>query len=344
MNKRARVGTPQKGMSGKVSGLLEGWGTITAGQVAKLAGLSKGLQGSPKAADIAGVLRDTLGSFVSFLQDQGTMVSDLMAEVVLLESKLGEVEIKLEESEEKIAHLEKSRITKSQTDSRKEMTEKVKVSAKQFKIFDVDFKKEIGDRKELLGAAKSGILDRISDSRRAKYEELVRTATVQVLARTTTRRKQKDTDKDIWTAPILFTVDDRETRWELEDTLRSNGLFPTFHWDRDIMDSVKEMRTKINSEFPEDKFMVRIRPEERAGNWQIKADVKPREGKVRFKLGATWAIPPLDSAIRDQIEDWAKPKLAQKPSWAKVVASGSAGNTLDSAAAVISSATTMDME
>jgi hypothetical protein len=109
------------------------------------------------------------------------------------------------------------------------------------------------------------------------------------------------------------------------------------------MDSVKEMRTKINTEFPEDKFMVRIRPEERAGNWQIKA-VKPREGKERFKLGATWAIPPLDSAIRDQIEDWAKPKLAQKPSWAKVVASGSASNISDSAAAGNSAAATMDTE
>ncbi len=90
--------------------------------------------------------------------------------------------------------------------------------------------------------------------------------------------------------------------------------------------------------------MVRIRPEERAGNWQIKADVKPREGKERFKMGATWAIPPLDSAIRNQIEDWAKPKLAQKPSWAKVVATGSAGNTGDNAGTAISAATIMDTE
>ncbi len=57
----------------------------------------------------------------------------------------------------------------------------------------------------------------------------------------------------------------------------------------------------------------------------MKADVKPWEGKERFKLGATWAIPPLDSSIREQVDDWAKPKLAQKQSWAKVVATGSAG-------------------
>jgi hypothetical protein len=325
MSKRARVGTPQKGMSGKVSGLLEGWGTLTANQVTKLNSVSKALQGAPKAADIAGVLRETLGSFVTFLQDQGTVISDLMAEFVLLENKVVEAEEKLEDNEEKIASLEKNRITKSQVDSRKEMTEKVKVSAKQFKIFDVDFKKEIGDRKELITAAKKSILERISDSRKKKYEDLVRTATMQVLARQTTKRKLKDSDTDIWTAPILFTVEDRETRWELEDTLRSNGLFPTFHWDREMLDSVKEMRTRITADYPEDKFMVRIRPEERAGNWQIKADVKPREGKERFKLGATWAIPPLDASIREQVEDWAKPKMAQKPSWAKVVATGSAG-------------------
>ncbi len=109
--------------------------------------------------------------------------------------------------------MEKCRVTKSQVDSRKEMTEKIKMSSKQFKIFDVDFKGEISDRKELLAVAKKGIRDSISDSRRAKYDELVRTATVQVLARTTTKRKLKDSDSEVWTAPILFTVEDRETRW-----------------------------------------------------------------------------------------------------------------------------------
>jgi hypothetical protein len=201
---------------------------------------------------------------MTFLQDQGTVISDLMAEVVLLEGKVCDNEVKLEENEEKLANLERNSITKSQIDSRKEMTEKVKVSAKQFKVFDVDFKKEIGDRKELLAAAKSCILEQISDSRKKKYEDLVRTATMQVLARQTTKRKLKDTDTDIWTAPILFTVEDRETRWELEDTLRSNGLYPTFHWDRYMLDSVKEMRTRLVADYPEDKFMIRIRPEEKS--------------------------------------------------------------------------------
>jgi hypothetical protein len=308
MGKRPRIGTPQKGMTSKVSGMLEGWGSITATQVAKLTGLSKSLQGAPKAADIASALRDTLGSLVGFLQDQGTMISDLMSEVVKLEERIVETESRQDEEEEKIASLEKSRVTKNQMDSRQDMTEKVKASSKQFKLFDIDFKKEVSDRKELMATAKNSILERISESRRAKYEELIRTATMQVLARANTKRRVKDSDTEVWTAPVLVTVEDRDTRWELEDTLRSNGLYPTFHWDRDILDSVKTMRENIVKEYPEDKYMVRIRPEERAGSWHIKADVRPQEGNERFKLGATWAVPPLDPAIRDQVEDWAKPK------------------------------------
>jgi hypothetical protein len=92
MGKRARVGTPSKGSTGKVSALLEGWGTVTAGQITKLATLSRSLQGTPKAADIAGVLRETLTSFTTFLQDQSTIVSDLMSEFVLLEERTNELE------------------------------------------------------------------------------------------------------------------------------------------------------------------------------------------------------------------------------------------------------------
>lgn len=33
------------------------------------------------------------------------------------------------------------------------------------------------------------------------------------------KRKQQDSDKDIRMAPILFMVEDCETKWELEDML-----------------------------------------------------------------------------------------------------------------------------
>ncbi len=112
MGKRARVGTPSKGTTGKVSALLEGWGAVTAGQITRLAALSKSLQGAPKAADLASVLRETLTSFTTFLQDQSTIVSDLMSEFVTLEERTNNLEARQDEDEEKIGNLEKNRITK----------------------------------------------------------------------------------------------------------------------------------------------------------------------------------------------------------------------------------------
>jgi hypothetical protein len=37
---------------------------------------------------------------------------------------------------------------------------------------------------------------------------------MQILARTTTKHKDKD-NKEIWTAPTMVTVEDPETRWEV---------------------------------------------------------------------------------------------------------------------------------
>jgi hypothetical protein len=115
---------------------------------------------------------------------------------------------------------------------------------------------------------------------------------LQALARTTTRRKDQKTDNKIWTAPILYSVEDRETRWELEDLMRGPNLYPTFHWNRETVGLVKEMRTALKEKFPEDTNFIRIRPEEREGRWKLKADVKPRKVEgMRFRLGAVTFLP-----------------------------------------------------
>jgi hypothetical protein len=131
------------------------------------------------------------------------------------------------------------------------------------------------------------------------------------------KRKEQDTDKEIWTAPILLSVDDRENRWELEDILRQSKVYPNFHWSKEMVGLVKDMRNNLKEKF-DDKYFVRIRPEERDGKWRIKADVKPREGNERFKLGATWEIPPMCPEIRRKVPGWAT------PTWAQVVASNGA--------------------
>jgi hypothetical protein len=74
------------------------------------------------------------------------------------------------------------------------------------------------------------------------------------------------------------------------------------------------MRGSLKEKYSEDKHYIRIRPEEKDGKWRIKADVKPKEGEGRFKLGATWDIPPMCADIRKNKPEWVK------PTWAHVVA------------------------
>jgi hypothetical protein len=244
------------------------------------------------------------------LEQQCTTTSDLISEIIILENKVDEMKEEQDLLKDRIKDLENCRERNDVKASRKEMTEKVAVSAKQFKLLDLDFEKEISDRKELANKAMEKVKDKIRADKKARYEELIRKATVQVLARATTKRKEQDSDKEIWTAPVLFTVDDRETRWELEDILRQCKVHPTFHWNREMVGLVKEMRSSLKDKY-DDKHYIRIRPEEKDGKWRIKADVRPRDSTEKFKLGATWDVPPMCPDIRKAAPGWVTPTWAQ---------------------------------
>jgi hypothetical protein len=244
------------------------------------------------------------------VESVGTTNSDLISEIMVLENKLETMEEEQAMLKDRIKDLENCREKNEVKISRKEMTEKVAISAKQFKVMDMDFEKEIGERKDLINKAKELMKDKIRSDKKARYDELIRKATVQVLARATTKRKPQDSDTDIWTAPILVTVDDRETRWELEDMFRQCKVHPTFHWNREMVGLVKDMRNAIKDKY-DDKHYVRIRPEERDGKWRIKADVKTKEGTDRFKLGATWEVPPMCPEVRKKNPAWVTPTWAQ---------------------------------
>lgn len=120
--------------------------------------------------------------------------------------------------------------------------------------------------------------------------------------------KRKSGDKDIWTAPVLVQIEDRETRWGAEDALRKSKVHPTFHWPKEMIDDVKTYRKTVQDMgFGEDSHYIRIRPEERDNTWKIKAEVKKKDSDDRFKTVATFAIPPLDAGVRNLGPDWYKP-------------------------------------
>jgi hypothetical protein len=324
MTKRARIGTPEKGKSCDFKELQR---RLSDDLHVKITGINSAIgelkQGTMK--DFREALTDVLGKLVvPILEDQGSLISDLIEGISVLESRIEYLTSEKEKNDERMESLEKCRESVELKGSRKDMTERVSTASKQFKIMDIDFGKEMSDRKELMAKAKEIMAEKVRSDKRARYEELLRHASLQVLARSTTRRKPQKEDKEIWTAPILFTVEDRETRWEMEDTMRASNLHPTFHWNREMVGLVKEMRGTLKERFPEEKKYIRIRPEEREGRWKIKADIKPKEGEGhRFRLGATWDIPPMCPEVRKNNPGWITPTWAQvtanAPSWSSIV-------------------------
>ncbi len=271
-----------------------------------------------KIKELKDSMVDVIKKFiVPVLETQGTLVSDLISQIMELEKSVETMEDSLIEAKKRVKDLENGREKTDVKVSRREMTEKVAVSAKQFKLLDIDFGREINERKDLLNVAREKMGEKIRSDKKKRYDELVRKATIQVLARATVKRKEQDSEKEIWTAPVLVSVEERESRWELEDILRQSKVYPTFHWSREMLGVVKDMCTALKEKF-DDKHYVRIRPEERDGKWRIKADVKAKDSNEKFRLGATWEVPPMCQEIRKRNPGW----LA--PTWAQVVAGAEA--------------------
>jgi hypothetical protein len=318
MSKRIREGTPCKTDKFKI--LQEKMGKDFEAKIANL----NGALGNVKHGSMKDLKENVVEIFKKFMipviEQQCTTTSDLISEIINLENIVEELKEEKEMMKDRIKDLENCREKSEVKTSRKDMSEKVAQAAKQFKVMDVDFEAELTDRKELLNKAKEKVRDRIRADKKVRYDELIRKATVQVLARSTVKRKQQETDKDIWTAPILVTVDNRENRWELEDILRQCKVYPTFHWNREMVGPVKELRGSLKEKY-DDKHYVRIRPEEREGKWRIKADIKLKDSNDRFRLGASWDVPPMCLNIRKVTPGW------DKPTWAQVVAAEHSPNS-----------------
>jgi hypothetical protein len=251
-----------------------------------------------------------------YQQRMASNVSDLCRAVTELEEKFSSAEVKVHRQKEKLEEIEKARETIEVKTSKREMAAKMEAATAQVKVMDINFDKQTDDRKELLSVAKLRLLAKVKADDQPKFSELVKKADVQVLARKTTKRKSRQDGAEIWTAPILMTMPEKTARWEMEDLLRRNKVFPTFHWPREFMDPMKKMREELKKKVDEDKFYVRMRPFEKDGNWRIKADVKPKEGEGKFTTKATWDCPPVDAEVRKRVADW------HVPTWAEVVARG----------------------
>jgi len=213
--------------------------------------------------------------------------------------------------------------------SRKDTEERLVQAAKQTKVMDMDFGSCITDRKQLLDCAKTKLREQVRSDLRQSYDDKMARAALAVIAKAPQKRLVNGTE--IWTAPILLTASDKNDRYEIDNILRQSKLFPTYHWPKELMETVQEYRkATISSGVNPETNHIRIRPEERDGRWTIKADVKGKTDNSKFSTKFRWNPPPLDQQVRNMDKDWLNPvwtKSGRRPSFRDIPAPPPAGNT-----------------
>jgi hypothetical protein len=276
--------------------------------------IGKAAQGfkTDKIVNLGESVKDFLNvTLVNILVRQANTSSDLVSEVIRLNKENARLNNLVEKQGEDITGVKLCKDKVEVKASRKEMEEKIKVAATQVKVVDLDVGKEISDRKELQAAAKEALAAKVRSDLRKSYEEKIKGATFKVIASKTF--KVTCEGKDSWTVPVLITIPDRESRWEMESCLRSSKVFPGFHWPREMVDNVKIYRQVVKDlGYSDATHYIRIRPEDRDGTWKIRADVKPKDSTGRFISVASFDIPPMDNNLKKHVSGWATPTWTRK--------------------------------
>jgi hypothetical protein len=245
------------------------------------------------------------GTLVSIFERQSSTFSDICSELYETRECNGKLKEELAAVKEDLDMAKLGRNKVEAKASSRDMEDKVKAAATQFKVTDLDFGGAFTDRKELFEAGKKALLNKVRSDLRASYEEKIKGASFKILSSKAFKRQGES--GDFWTAPVLVTIPERETRWQVEDMLRQSKVFPGFHWPKEMVDPVKAYRqVVVDMGFDETEYYIRIRPEQRDGAWRIRADVKNKDNG-KFQAVASFELPPMDSNLRTSCDSWIKP-------------------------------------
>ena len=249
------------------------------------------------------------------MEQQCSVVSDMAMEMQVMKEalKMKDEEVRKLKEEVKDQVVAVKAVAKAKENieikaSAKEMEDKLRTATTQFKLMDVNIGRETEDRKEIIEKGVTEIRRNLRSDAVKDFDELMKFVEVAPL----TRKTFKANGKDYYSAPLLFTVQDRTKKWKLEDTLRGSKMYPGFHWPQEMVAPVKEYRRILKEEggVNEENSYVRIRPAERDGRLRIKADVKEKTSSGKFTLRAVWDIPPICSEVRKTAKDYLKPTWA----------------------------------
>jgi hypothetical protein len=191
--------------------------------------------------------------------------------------------------------------------SSKDMEDRLRLATTQFKVMDVDIGKETDNRAEIITKGMAAIKEKVRSDMQEEWTKLAEGVDVAPLVRKTA----KPTGKDHYSAPLLFTVQDKTRRWRMEEILRNSKIYPGFHWPQEMMTVLKDYKTVLKDNGVDDSTTyIRIRPVEREGKVKLRADTKNKEGSGKFSTRATWEAPPLCPEVRKKSRDHLKPVWA----------------------------------
>jgi hypothetical protein len=221
-----------------------------------------------------------------------------------MEDRMRKMEEKAKENEVRMEAERRARETEKKKESVRDMEDKLKVAGRQIKLLDMDFGKVMNNRKEMVERVVDNFKEDVKLNDRKRLDILLRRTRIIILGKETVGVTVRG--KRLYTVPVLLECRNEDDKEELSDILRDAEYFGTYHWPIEIMDFVKAVRENVKRMgYSEDRQFIRIRPEEREGRMQLKADVKEKSGG-KFWLVATWGIPPLDKQLRGPNELVAK--------------------------------------
>jgi hypothetical protein len=211
------------------------------------------------------------------------------------EARINKIEESAKEAMNKAEGVRRMRETERKKESRRDMEDKMRQSNKQIKYINIGLGKESNSRREIVERLIEYVKEDVKLADRKRLDFLLKRTRVIVLGKGTSRVKIGD--KAINTVPILLECRTEDDRIELEFILRGGGYYGSYHWPLEAMDFARGVRNEVKKMgYSEERNYIRIRPEEREGRMQLRADVKDKQGG-RFGLVATWDIPPMDKTL-----------------------------------------------
>jgi len=219
----------------------------------------------------------------------------------ILAEKISKVEEGLEKEKSILMRLEeerkREREDRERTESIKQMECKVNEAMENVKILNLRFKKVSKVKGELLNEAEGIIKGKVMDKDRNECEWILRKSKVYILGDGT---EEKEFGKErICTAPVLVKCGSQVDRERLEGMLKYVGVRTAFHWPREILEFVDEVRGWVEEMgYRKEENFIKVRPYKVDGAPQLRAEVKRKDGKGGgFRRVCSWSCPPLDRKL-----------------------------------------------